>query len=291
MKHLRIYQAIRLIQRRGSIRKAAELLSVSPSALNRSVQAFEDTIGTAVFERIPSGVRLTSAGELLLDVIERHLVEFEDLQRQLGSLRDGDSGTLRIGVSDDISTGLPLLAIGDLEADVPGVSVEVFCGDAVGALRRRDVDLAIVTQPETDRLVEVLTSQEVALVAAATRDWTPGGGTPGLWDLVTGRLVLPPEGTGARTAISHAFRRHALDEGAVTSIAAAHLRHAMAGPMRACIFPRTVFDDADAGKQLRAIPINVGSVQVSVLRLARVPLSRPAQYLLSHVQRRLDAVA
>ena len=54
MRHLRIYRAIRLIQRTGSIRKAAEVMAVSPSALNRSVQAFEEEITLPVFERIPA---------------------------------------------------------------------------------------------------------------------------------------------------------------------------------------------------------------------------------------------
>jgi DNA-binding transcriptional LysR family regulator len=176
MKHLKIYQAIRLIQRRGSIRQAAELLAVSPSALNRSIQAFEEAIGVNVFERIPTGVRLTSAGELLLNVVERHLIEFEDLQRQLGNLRDGDMGGLRVGIGEDIASGLPLLAIRDLEEELPGVSVALFCGEVLQLLRRREVDVAIVTNPETDRSMEVLAAQEVRLAVLATRDW--GGAGP-----------------------------------------------------------------------------------------------------------------
>jgi DNA-binding transcriptional LysR family regulator len=159
MKHLKIYHAIRLIQREGSIRKAAEALAVSPSALNRSVQTFEESIGVDVFERIPAGVRLTAAGELLLDVVARHLIEFEELQRQFGNLRDGQTGKLRVGLGDDIAAGLPLLAIRDLEDDMPGVSADITSGDALHALRRREIDLAIVTNPETDRSVEVLITQ------------------------------------------------------------------------------------------------------------------------------------
>ncbi|MGP1354898.1 LysR family transcriptional regulator, partial [Roseicyclus sp.] len=83
MRHLRIYRAIRLIQRTGSIRKAAELLAISPSALNRSVQGFEEELGLPVFDRVTGGVRLTSAGELLLDLLDRHMTEFDDFRTQL----------------------------------------------------------------------------------------------------------------------------------------------------------------------------------------------------------------
>jgi DNA-binding transcriptional LysR family regulator len=289
MKHLKIYQAIRLIRRQGSIRKAAELLAVSPSALNRSIQSFEDGIGVSVFERVPVGVRLTSAGELLLDVVERHLIEFEELQRQLGNLRDGHTGKLRVGISDDIAAGLPLLALRDLETEMPGVSADIFCGDVMRLLRQREIDLAIVTNPETDRSVEVLSSQKVRLVAFATREWVGTGGEVGLWDLTRGRLVLPPDGTGSRTAISHAFRRHALDEGTVTSVAAAQLGPAMAHGPRTCIFPRTVFDGPGAPAALDPLPLDIGSVQISVLRLTGVPLSTPSQCMLRSMESRLNA--
>ena len=289
MKHLKIYTAIRLIRRQGSIRKAAEMLAVSPSALNRSVQSFEDAIGARLFERIPAGVRLTPAGELLTDVVERHLIEFENLQRQLGRLRDGQSGTLRVGLSPDISAGLALLAIGDVEEELPGMSCDVTSGDALRALREREIDLAIVSNPETTRHLEVLAAQEIPLVACATPCWTPPAAAPGLWDLAASRLVLPPDGTGARGVIDHALRRHALEEGTASSVPAAHLPAAMARGARVSIFPRIVHDGADAAPRLTPLDLRIGTVQVSVLRLAGVPLSRAAQALLRHLARRLDA--
>lgn len=48
----------------GSIRKAAELLHISPSALSRQIQRTEDTLGTPLIERRKTGVQLTAAGEL-----------------------------------------------------------------------------------------------------------------------------------------------------------------------------------------------------------------------------------
>jgi DNA-binding transcriptional LysR family regulator len=292
MKHLKIYQAIRMIRRHGSIRKAADLLAVSPSALNRSIQTFEEAIGARVFDRVPSGVRLTSAGELLVTVVERHLVEFEELQRQLGNLRDGHMGKLRVGMTADIAAGLPFLALDDLETDMPGVSADVIGWDVMPRLRRREIDLAVVTNPETDRSVEVLASQQVPLVACATRDWAArAGGRVGLWDIVHARLVLPPDETGARTAISHVLRRHALEEGAATSVAAAQLGQVMAGGGRACVFPATVFSGPSAPPGLIRLPLDAGSVQISVLRPTGVPLTRPGECLLRHMERRLHGEA
>ncbi len=286
MRHLKIYRAIRLIQRSGSIRKAAELLAVSPSALNRSIQAFEDEMTLPVFERIPGGVRLTTAGELLLDLLERHLTEFDDFRSQLVNLREGLSGVLRLGLGSDIGAGAVLAAVRAFEDAFPMVSVEVTADDTSRALQRRDVDLAILTNPETDDGVEVVHGQRLRIMAWA------GAAQPaplGLWDLAGRRVLLPPEGAGARIAISHVLRRKRLQLGAVSSLSAAQMAQILPEGSGVAIFPETVFDAPDLPQGLHKLALPLGEVQLCVLRAAKVPMIRPAQAFLAVLQRHLDA--
>ena len=49
------------IARCGSIRKAADRLNVSSSAINRQILALEEEFGVPLFERLPRGLRLTAA--------------------------------------------------------------------------------------------------------------------------------------------------------------------------------------------------------------------------------------
>lgn len=287
MRHLRIYRAIRLIQRTGSIRKAAEVLAVSPSALNRSVQSFEDEMTLPLFDRIPGGVRLTTAGELFLDLIDRHLTEFDDFRTQLVNLREGLSGVLRLGFGSDIGAGLVLSAVQEFEDAFPGVSVEITTADGLSVLHRREVDLALLTNPETDDATEVLHAQTVALVAWQGRG---AGLVPaGLWEMVAGRLVLPPDGTGSRVAISHVLRRNRLSVSAVSALPAAQVAQVLQAAPRVAIFPDTVFDRARLPDGILPLPLALGQVQLCVLRAARVPMIRPAQAFLTVLQRRLDA--
>jgi DNA-binding transcriptional LysR family regulator len=58
MRHLTHLIYIEIIARAGSIRKAAETLSITSTALNRRVLALEEELGEPVFERLPRGVRL-----------------------------------------------------------------------------------------------------------------------------------------------------------------------------------------------------------------------------------------
>ena len=156
MRHLKIYRAIRLIHRTGSSRKAAADLSISPSALNRSIQGFEDELTFEVFERLPGGVRLSDAGELLLDVIDRHLIEFHELQAQLGTLRDGEAGDLRISIGSDIAAGEVIDCVAEVEAQFSGLSVEIVQDNSTESLQKRQVHLALLTNPTTDDTTEVV---------------------------------------------------------------------------------------------------------------------------------------
>ncbi len=288
MRHLRLYRAIRLIHRQGSIRKAAEKLAVSPSALNRSIQGFEEEFGTDVFERIPGGVRLSSAGELLMELIDRHLTEYDALIGQVSDLRDGLSGHLRLSVGSDLDAGLVPEVVAAFEHAHPGVSVEMISSDSVDLLRQRLVDLAILTNPQTDDGVEVLHSAKVALGA-----WQGGGARDlaakvGLWDIVAGRLVLPPDATGSRSAISHLLRRHHLEEGVSTSVTAAQAWPRMRSGASVAIFPEVALTPLTRPQGLVRLPIALGTVQCAILRAAKVPMTRPAQTVFAMLQGRLD---
>ena len=61
MKHLLPLKYVETVARAGSIRRAADVLNITSTALNRRVLAMEDELGVAIFERLPKGVRLSAA--------------------------------------------------------------------------------------------------------------------------------------------------------------------------------------------------------------------------------------
>jgi DNA-binding transcriptional LysR family regulator len=75
----------------GSVRQAARALNVAPSAISRAVKEIEETLGEKLLERLPRGLRLTAAGELVamhagqvlrgLDHMEGSLSELRGLRR------------------------------------------------------------------------------------------------------------------------------------------------------------------------------------------------------------------
>src|SRR3546814_15266542 len=62
-------EAFVTVARMGSIKNAAEVLALSPSALSRRVQTLENRMGEALFERKHQALSLTIAGERLLEAV------------------------------------------------------------------------------------------------------------------------------------------------------------------------------------------------------------------------------
>ena len=134
------------VARDGSIRKAAERLHLSASAVNRQLLQLEEELGVTLFDRLPRGVRPTAAGELLLAQIRRWDGESTALRLQLQSLKGGAAGVIRV-VAPELTTDLLLPeAMAALRARFPRVTFSVFTGDTprvLGALLNRDADVGL----------------------------------------------------------------------------------------------------------------------------------------------------
>src|SRR5256885_16951677 len=86
MRHLRFLRYVDEVARAGSIRRAAEQLHVTASAVNRRGMDLEQGLGAPLFERRPRGVRLTAAGELFVRYIREQTRDVERMKSQIDDL-------------------------------------------------------------------------------------------------------------------------------------------------------------------------------------------------------------
>ena len=56
------------VAREGSVRAAAKRLGVNHATVLRRIAQLEECLGTHMFEKLPTGYRLTAAGEEVLDL-------------------------------------------------------------------------------------------------------------------------------------------------------------------------------------------------------------------------------
>jgi DNA-binding transcriptional LysR family regulator len=172
MRHARILRYVDEIARCGSIRKAAERLNVTASAMNRRVADLEDELGARLFERKPRGVRLTAAGELFVRYAREQATDLERVKSQIEDLKGLRRGTVRIACSQALAHEFLPAEVAAFRAAHPLVAFDVKVLDherAMVALATYDTDLVLVFRPPflaTFQPLMRLPQRLIALMAA-----------------------------------------------------------------------------------------------------------------------------
>lgn len=162
-RFLRYFMAV---GRLGSIRKAADELNVSASAIDRQILNVEADIGMPLFERLPTGLRLTSAGEILMAAGGRWQKNMSDVRAQIEDLRGLKRGHVDIAIIDALAKGYVPGVIQSIQSRYPGITirVRVLKNDAVRmAIVNGEVDFGIFFEPQSFRGLTVLAFVEVVL--------------------------------------------------------------------------------------------------------------------------------
>ena len=91
----------------GSMRRAAERLHIAPSALSRHLVNAETEIGMPLFERLPDGLRLTAAGELLLSSVRNSRRDKTNCERNSTNFAASRRGASSLAFPKAFSATLP----------------------------------------------------------------------------------------------------------------------------------------------------------------------------------------
>ncbi len=86
----------------GTVHGAAEALELTQSAATKRIQTLERRVGVTLFDRNPSGLRLTEAGRALYPEARQALVALRHAEEALASHRAGAGRELRIAASQTI---------------------------------------------------------------------------------------------------------------------------------------------------------------------------------------------
>lgn len=106
LRHLRYFVAA---ARAGNLHQAAQRLHIVQPALSRQIQALEEELGAALFDRTPHGVQLTTAGAVFFEGAARILADVEQVAARTQRVTRGQVGTLSIGFND-VAIRCPLVS-------------------------------------------------------------------------------------------------------------------------------------------------------------------------------------
>jgi DNA-binding transcriptional LysR family regulator len=138
----------------GSYTAAARALSVSPSAVSKSVQRLERHFGLRLFSRTTRSLTLTPEGRDLLERAQRLLREAEDIEQAVVAARAEPAGTLKVTAPLPVGVHIVAPALARFRDQYPKVKVDLRLGDQYVDLVEQGVDIAIrVGDPGDSRLI------------------------------------------------------------------------------------------------------------------------------------------
>lgn len=134
------------VARHGHFGHAAREAHISQSALSRSIQALERSIGVPLFKRGKDGVRLTRFGEILLSHVEVILSEEARARHEIDSSRHGRDQVITVGLGAYVAEFFGIEAAARIRTDDGRPLCRVHQGDfreVTNDVLTRRVDLAV----------------------------------------------------------------------------------------------------------------------------------------------------
>jgi DNA-binding transcriptional LysR family regulator len=196
--------------------RAAAALGMSQPAATKLLQQAEEALGTPLFTRLARGMEPTPSGEVLIRFARQALVDFGFAREQMGALRSGLRGRLRIGSVPGALPELLAPALAAYKRQHPRVAVSVLVETSdvmLGSLERGEADLVLgrPTEAHTDDELEIrplLAEPHVVVVRAGHPLLAQAQVT--LADLVRWPWVLQPPGSPQRSRFEAALRESGL---------------------------------------------------------------------------------
>ncbi len=145
--HLKIIQALHY---NGTLTEAANTLCLTQSALSHQIRYLEKKLEIKLWEKDGRNIRLTRAGELLLQTAQQVLPILEQTEKTLQAYASGQQGYLRIGVECYPCYEWLTRIIGQFIQQMPDINIDIinkFQFTGLEGLLNYHVDVLITPDP------------------------------------------------------------------------------------------------------------------------------------------------
>lgn len=195
------------VARQGSIRKAAGVLNVSSTSINRKIISTEERMGIRLFHRSPEGVKLTNAGSVVLEHCRQTLFDYDRIQLIIDDIRDLRSGHINILSLDSIALGILPEALGRFSDSYPEITYSVATAqpdDIVTNVREGEADIGLSFCNELQPDVRTLAEKSTPIGAVMLPNHPLAErSTVGLTDIASYPKVRSIDGRGRNSILDH----------------------------------------------------------------------------------------
>jgi DNA-binding transcriptional LysR family regulator len=185
-----------------AIRRAADRLHVTPSAVSRQISLLEHQLGAPLLERTKNGVELTAAGVILERYTRTLFRDLERVREGINAFRSLDQGEVKIHAMEGVLSNFLPQTIAAFLALHPRIDFQVTTCSSdliVEALIRDETDIGIIYNPELRFEIDVAAERKEPVVClVAPGDEFANLALVTLQQLCTRPLALPRPSFGLR---------------------------------------------------------------------------------------------
>jgi DNA-binding transcriptional LysR family regulator len=166
------------IHRGGSLSAAARELRVNQTTAGRRLAQLEESLGTKLFDRMPDGFALTTAGRELLPSAERVESEALSVERFTKGRDRRPEGVVRVTTTELMGSRYFAPRLAGLRESHPGLRLEILTAFRALNLARHEADIAVRILPTTHASLVVRRIGEFAYALYAGRRYIERRGAP-----------------------------------------------------------------------------------------------------------------
>jgi len=137
---VRIFKAV---AENGSVRKAANELSISHSTLSRRIDKLESDLRTKLFYRLSTGLALTDAGTDLLSASLPMSIEFDRIEREIIGRDHTIDGEIKVTLPGVLASHVLFVELLKFQEQWPQIRLQIHTSNDVLDLSSGEADIAI----------------------------------------------------------------------------------------------------------------------------------------------------
>lgn len=286
---LRLFAAV---VRTGSFSRAAEALNISQPAISKSVRDFELQVGCRLLDRWPGGARPTREGEILARHAEALFAAERAAEKELLSLRNLDSGSLRIGASTTIASYMMSEYLGSFHRKYPAIDLHLWSAnprDIADRMAAREIEIALVEGPMEDQNLrtEVWRIEELKLIVSPFHPFASCKSPIDCVALEQESLIVRELGSGTREVVSQALAARGIEPKGTFEIGSTEaIKQAVAAGLGVSILSTAAVADQVELDRLKIVAINDLQIECPLWQL-KVPgmINSPATLMFERMIR------
>lgn len=161
------------ILKQGSFSKASEKLYIAQPSLSRYIKELEEKIGLKIFIRSKSQIKLTEAGEKIVEYINKSQLLKDELISNLNEIKNNNSAEIKIAIISWLIQPYLKTVIPEFKKMYPNINfilIEKVAYEMENLILKNEIDVCIINGPLVNSLLDYQVLDYTKIVLAVPRN-------------------------------------------------------------------------------------------------------------------------